>query len=497
MKYKFLIIVFLLPVFLMAQSENEFLGRDFWKSNPDVAAIKAKIEAGNDPVELNDYFFDATTYAILENVSMETMKYLLSLEGNEIDKNTHDGRNYLLWAAYKGNIELMKYLIEKGSDVNLVDDHGYNLICFAAVGGQQDLALYDLILANGIDVKSTNRSGANALLLLAATIKDKAVIDYFTGKGLSIHDTDEDGNGMFNYAAGRGNIDLMKQLIEMDVEHQSLNKKGENAILLASQGARRFSNPLETFEFLADLGMEVDIVSWEGKTPLHNLAYSTKDMAVIDYFIEKGVNVNQVDQDGNTAFLNAARGNNSALAEKLIGEVKDINYTNHEGRTALHYAVMRNSEALFDMLVEKDADVKIEDQAGNNLWYHIFKAYRSNNSAAFDKFAAAAKAHQLNATAQFEGGNTLAHLAVQKNASQLLEAALDMGVDINQRNEEGLTPLHLAAMKATDEALLAALLSHGADKTILTDFEESAFDLATENELLSEKNVNIEFLKLD
>ena len=58
---------------------------------------------------------------------------------------------------------------------------------------------------------------------------------------------------------------------------------------------------------------------------------------------------------------------------------------------------------------------------------------------------------------------------------------------------DGLTPLHLAAMKAKDVKLLQLLISKGADKKILTDFNESAFDLAKENELLSKSDIT--FLK--
>ena len=50
-------------------------------------------------------------------------------------------------------------------------------------------------------------------------------------------------------------------------------------------------------------------------------------------------------------------------------------------------------------------------------------------------------------------------------------------------------------MKATNNELLLLLIEHGADKTIVTDFEESAFDLASENELLKEDQVSIDFLK--
>ena len=50
-------------------------------------------------------------------------------------------------------------------------------------------------------------------------------------------------------------------------------------------------------------------------------------------------------------------------------------------------------------------------------------------------------------------------------------------------------------MSAKDDKMIQLLVSLGADKTVKTDFGESTYDLAMENELLRKNNINIEFLK--
>lgn len=486
----------LLPVLSLAQESNVFYDRAFWKTAPDIATVKEKIKEGNDPVALNPNAFDATVYAILENAPLETIQWLLSLEGNKVDKVTHDGRNYLLWAAYKGNVDLMKLLISKGSDPEMVDDHGYNLMTFAATAGQQDPAVYDLILANGVDVNSTNRSGANALLLLAPHLKDKKDLQYYLDKGLDIHSKDLDGNGIFNYASLRGNVDLMKQMIDMGIDYKGLNKKGENALLYATHGARGYSNPVEVYQYLIDLGLEADIVSWEGRTPLHNVAGTAPDMAIIEFFTQRGVNIDQVDEEGNTAFINVVRNNKPAIVKKLVADISDINHTDRNGYSALTYAIMRNAPETFDLLRENGAKMTLRDAKGNNLVFHIFNSYNPGNQDAFDKFVQVAQQEGLDFVSPFTGNNNLAHIAIEKNSKFLLTKAIALGVDVNRKNQEGLTPLHLAAMKSKDKELLTLLLEQGADKGIRTEFDESAYDLAAENEALTEKAINLEFLKI-
>ena len=156
-----------------AEHRNIFLDRSFWKTAPTIEQVNEKIAEGNDPVELNPFAFDAVTYAILENTPLTTVKHLLAMEGNEVNKATHDGRNYLMWAAYKGNTELMQLLVDQGSKTDIVDDHGYNLMTFAAVAGQTEKEVYDLILENGGKPNDLNREGANALLLLSPHLKEE------------------------------------------------------------------------------------------------------------------------------------------------------------------------------------------------------------------------------------------------------------------------------------------------------------------------------------
>lgn len=77
----------------------------------------------------------------------------------------------------------------------------------------------------------------------------------------------------------------------------------------------------------------------------------------------------------------------------------------------------------------------------------------------------------------------------------LLKLAKTSKVDINAVNKEGNSPLLQEAMSAKDDTVLKYLLANGADKSIKTEFDETAYDLASENELLKANKVNINFLK--
>jgi len=478
-----------------AAQENLFLNRAYWKANPSIAHIEKDIAAGNNVTELNSAMFDAVCYALMEKTDNATIKYLLSKKGNAVDKITHDGRTYIFWAAYRDNLELMQYLVDNGAKANIEDSHGYSVMNFAAVTGQTNPKLYDFLLVNEADVHAKNHDGANALLLVAPFAKDFSLLDYFVKKGLDIKSTDRNDNGIFHYAAKGGHIPLLKILVKKGLPYKTINKKGGNAMLMASQGTRNFQNNLQTYQYLEGLGIKANVTDDEGRNPLHAIAYRNEDLAILKYFIEKGADVNQQDDGGDSPFMNAANNNTLEVVKFLFESVKDSNAKAKNGRSALAMAVNRNSADVVEFLLQKGADINTKDKKGNTLAYYLLNTYNAKKPEVFEQKLSLLQKNGLVLTELQHNKNTLYHLAVEENNLNLLQRLEEFNLDINAKNSDGNTALHLAAMKATDDSILKYLIEKGADKTAKTDFEESVYDLASENEFLVKHQVGLEFLK--
>lgn len=482
-----------------AQQQNVFLERGFWKGNPDLATVKQKITEGNDAPVFNGNGFDAVTNAILEKADDGVITYLLTLDGNGVDKRTHDSRIYLHWAAYAGKTEIMKMLLDKGSSVSARGSHGNTPLTFAAGAGQMDTKVYDLLIAQGVDIsQEKNQDGANALLLIAPYLKDVKELDYFTSKGIALNSTDTQGNGIFNYAAKGGTIDFLKSLVNKETDYKTLNQDGGNAFLLAAQGTRGHNNTLAVYEYLKSLGLKANIVTKEGYTPLHRLAYNTTDPAIFEFFLAEGADVNQKDAEGNTPFLNAASRNELEVVQLLSKKVNDLTSNNNDGQTALMLAVRRNSPEVVDYLLETGDGANdlqdVKDKKGNYLSYYLVESFDAEKPENFNKKLKLLQEKGVDINSVQSEGNTLYHLAAKANDLELLKRLSEFDIPVNAKNEEGLTALHLAAMKAENDEMMKYLISKGADTTIKTDFEESAHDLASENELLQKQNVPLQFL---
>ena len=470
---------------MFAQKSNIFHDRNFWKTNPSIKLIDEKSSQWNNISELNSNAFDAVVYAILENTDTKTIKHLLSKEGNGVNKKTHDGRTYIFWAAYKNNLELMKYLVSKDAKTNIIDDHGYTILNFAASTGQTNTKMYDYLIKMAANIKTDkNRKGANVLLLVAPYLENYSLVSYLLSKGASLEDKDNNGNGIFEYAAKGGNISLLETLIDKGVQ------KGENTMIFASQGLRRKKNTLQTYKFLESVGVKTNCIDKDGKNPLHAIAYNNKDLATYSYFISKGVNVNLQDNKGRSPFMNAANNNTLEIVKFLSKKITNINSKDKKGRSALIMSVQSNNKDVVKFLLGIGANINTEDADGNTLSYYLINIFKTTEFE--DKLSILEKNGLVMNKLQYSK-NTLLHIAAAQDNLALLKRLNSFNIDVNAENKNQLSALQIAAMETKSIKILEYLLSIGAHKNIKTAFNETIYDLASENELL--KNSNINFLK--
>lgn len=485
------ILVFLFGFLGQAQS-NILLDRDFWKSQPSLEEVKLKIQEGHDASEMNQWAFDPPIYAMLEDAPHETVKFLLEQDGNEIEKITHDRRTYIFWAAYADDIETMKYLLEQGANLDLVDSHDYSPATFAAATGNLNPEVYQLFAEHGVVLENERyTNGANLLLLASPYAEQIADLDFFVERGISLKAKDNHGNNLFNYAAKGGNIEFLKQLREEG--YQPVDTESGNAFHFAAKGLRGKTNGIETYRYLVDLNLDVTVTDETGRTPLHLIARNNPDGSIVDLFLEHGADLDATDEKGHTPLHYAARGNELEVVKKLTTP-QTLNASNKAGETPLFMAVRHNSPEIVEYLIDAGADVKAT-ASGNTLVTPLIASYSSSGMEVFKKKLKQLKRARLDINTMQEGGDYGLHLAVVHDDLKLIKLLPNhLGV-LNAKNREGYTPLHIAAMQNSHPEILAYLVREGADVSITTEFGETAYDLAMENEKLQAGNHNLSYLE--
>ncbi len=497
MKRQLSLLILLFSLFAaQAQETNQLINRDYWRSNPSLKDVKQKVKDGHSAKEFTSSMFDALVYATLENQPTKTLKYLLSV-GNDINVITHDQRTYLHWAAYKGNLEFMEYLIDNGVKIDALDDSGNSALMFSVARGIGDKRVFDLLEKNGLKLETDKDGrGRNAILSHISRADNLELTQYFISKGVDIHAKDKNGNGVFHYAALGGNLEVLKSLVEdYEVDFLVNEETKQNAFHFATRRTLEADapSPLPLYAYLESLGLDPALNSKDNQNALHNLAYRTNNVELIKYFVNKGANPALVDVEGNTPLINAAARGSKDKVAYFLRFSHDVNHQNKEGYTALTRALKTNDMGVVKLLDMNGAQTNIVDSQGFDLGYHIVDATR-NNFEAFDQKMAFLMSKGYNPLAEQKDQSSLLHAAINKKNQTLIQRLLDLGLDINATDNSGQTILHYAAMQAENDALLKFLLAAGADKTKRTEFEESAYDLAKENEILKNSEISIDFL---
>ena len=141
-----------------------------------------------------------------------------------------------------------------------------------------------------------------------------------------INKTDIFGNTAILYAAYRGNILIIRSLIECGADVNVTSKNGLNVLHMAAQG----NNPNIIIYFKIKYNMSVLSTDLQGNTPLHWASYNSSEEAI----------------------------------NFLLSYMADINIKNNDGKTPLHIAVFTEKPSLIKKLIKRGADINIKDKNG-------------------------------------------------------------------------------------------------------------------------------------
>lgn len=140
-------------------------------------------------------------------------------------KTQGDNQTALHYASFRGNIKIIKLLIENYADINALSSNGYNMIHKAAQGNKPSAIVYFNKKYN-MDLASTDENKMNALHLSAANGMDNSVI-FLLSLGLDPNIQDKFGYTALHYAVKKGHIRIIKKLLQKGADRNIQEKKNK------------------------------------------------------------------------------------------------------------------------------------------------------------------------------------------------------------------------------------------------------------------------------
>uniref|UniRef100_A0A8B9YMQ6 E3 ubiquitin-protein ligase MIB2 n=1 Tax=Bos mutus grunniens TaxID=30521 RepID=A0A8B9YMQ6_BOSMU len=328
---------------------------------------------------------------------------LLRRHPEQVDTK-NQGRTALQMAAYLGQVELVRLLLQAQAGVDLPDDEGNTALHYAALGNQPEAAR--VLLSSGCGANALNSTRSSAL----------------------------------HVAVQRGFLEVVKVLCERGCDVNLPDAHADTPLHCAISAGTGASGIVEVLTEVP--GIDVTATNSQGFTLLHHASLKGHTLAVRRILARARQLVDAKKEDGFTALHLAAFNNHGEVAQVLIQEGHcDVNARNRKLQSPLHLAVQQAHVGLVPLLVDAGCSVNAEDEEGDTALHVALQRHQLLPLAA-DGSAGDPGPLQLLSRLQASGLPSSAELTA--GAAMAYYLALE-GADLSYANHRGRSPLDLAA----------------------------------------------------
>ncbi|XP_062903747.1 ankyrin repeat and death domain-containing protein 1A-like isoform X1 [Mobula hypostoma] len=315
----------------------------------------------------------------------------------QINIRTELDRTALHFAVANQHENAVSFLLNHNARVDIKDKHGMDAFLLAAWFGH--LNILNLLVEKGVDRKSTNEEGLNALHCAAQNNKSKVVEYIVNDLQLDLNKPTEKGKMPYHLAAEGGHLEMVETLRKLDYNTQKKDKEGNTALHLAA---------------------------WNGHVTVLTVLLSEWDL------------INEQNEEGETAFYLAAAGGHHECVTLLLGAGSDINILPKSNMSPLHVAAERGDHSLALVLIDAGADCNSQNKRKESPLHLAVKYQHMSIAQLFVE-------SMCNVNILDERNQNPLHLAAELGKADLVELLLKANTDLKQRDKQGKTPLGVAA----------------------------------------------------
>jgi uncharacterized protein len=333
----------------------------------------------------------------------------------EVNAVQPDGTTALHWAVDRDAQEMVRLLILAGADVKAANRYGATPLWLASLNG--NAVIMGMLLEAGADAAAVSAEGETALMVAARTGKLDAV-EMLLSRGADPN-TKESWRGQtaLMWAAAEGHASVIEALIKHGADVQARSNGGFSALLFAAREGR-----ISAIDALLKAGADMNDALPVRRRPAQNASTPAAP--------EIGLN----------AFLLAAANAHYELAAWLLDRGADPDAA-PQGYTALHQVSWVRKAGIA-------GSNNPAPQGSGNLDSLAF--VRKLVSKGADVNARVTKRPQMGVTTLNSIGSTPFLLAARTADAPLMSLLAELGANALLANEDGSTPLMVAAGLGTN-----------------------------------------------
>jgi ankyrin repeat protein len=399
----------------------------------DVEVAKLLLAAGAN-AKLPNRLGVIPLYLACDNGNVEMMRVLLDA-GADPNAQYPQGEPLLWGAIHSGVFEAAKLMIDRGANFNYIDSQSQQTTLMYAVR-ENEPKVVKLLIDLGANVNAKTRTGNTP-----GFVRPNSVAGFGHGVGIYRGGPPERGSrGLTTggltallFAARDGRTEAAKILLDSGAELEVNNPDGITPLLMAIS-----NNHPETAKFLIERGANLNATDWYGRTPIWS-AVEVRNMDIDNANFKNGVDREPVLELIKLLLEKGANPNPRSkeampIRQFMLPATGTLEWVDFTGQTPFLYAARAGDVTVMKLLLKHGADPKIPTFQGTT---------------------------PLMAAA---GINWTVLQTYDEGAASLLEAVklcYELGMDVNAVNSMGLTALHGAANRGSDD-IIKFLVEKGA-----------------------------------
>lgn len=284
-----------------------------------------------------------------EHGHIEVFKYLIKA-GADVNKAIIDGITPLIIASEKGHHNLVKLLIKAKANVNKSMEGQVTPLFIASQNGYPEVV--KLLVDSGANVDKARIADNLTSLFIAANVGHDKVVKILIEGGANVNiDRNDDVSALF-MAAQENYPKVVKHLIDAGADINKPINDGSFPLFIAAQEGN-----YNVIKHLVDAGANLNLLNNLSASPLM-IASQKGHYEVVKYLIDAGANVNQTDEDGFTSLCGASSKGDFEMVKIFVESGADINKPTKKGATPISVAETFGHTEIINYLKSKGAKAK-------------------------------------------------------------------------------------------------------------------------------------------
>lgn len=375
----------------------------------------------------------------IHSQNLDLVKDVIKLQGNSIDKKI------LFYPDTYLNTNVLKFLGDY-IDLNITDEKGRTPLFYLVQNGALNVDSFNFAIEKGANINHIDDDGNNVLLVLIQeilkinprekeTIKNLLdMIPWLIDEHVDYNHCNNNGDNALMLATKNRNIKLVETLLEYEVDPNFINDRNETALALA---AIKGKSNIDLVSLLLDYGARPNISDENGKTIIEKLLE-------VELFLRNRKKLKMKARQN----INENENYKSVLEEILLNGEVNLTMLNSQGNPYFFDAVEYGNIDLVKMLVKYGADINLKNKDGYNIiYYYMSKNISFRRVAEQQNYLVMLRniitlGADVNSRDDY-GGITL-HKAILDNDIQTIKVLINAGADINAVDNKGRNMVHNA-----------------------------------------------------